>query len=616
MPRRRVEGQAIQRGSHDLWRKISEPGPGAHYRGYVRFSHEAGHFGLTTEGQKDAIRAYGEARGWICDGFDEEPARSAKYEEIEQRPVFRRHIEAAERGAFAISLCYMNDRWARNKVVAYVSLSKLRRAGVWWATTDGRWNIDRIEEDGWDVAYSVDVTMNAAYSRKVSEKTRIGKNTRASLGYHNGDVMYGYARPQDPPKPADAPYNWKPPRQPLLPHAEHFTRLQQMGEWAAMGLSDQQIADAATARGWLTQTRKAIGTKRKFTGYDAEGQPTFTHDIIGPRPFTKDTIRAILIRPFPREYAPGCGKGTIIAPDGTRVMGQHPAAWPWEMWHRMDEARGQRRGSRGQERAERAWPFSGVIVCAACGNRLRAKHNARSHGYYADDAERVRKIAPCPNGSGKRAVRADMVDQQFADLLTHPMPADWRKRIAALYAEQTSTTDWGSVEMRRRALEGEKERVKFQHQHGLIADSDLLRERDRIQQALDALPELGREAERTAVSLEAGETLAAIADYWHAATDDERVRMVRALLQPEGLRYDLARQAIAAIAPRPAFLPVLTLALPVDEWMERDEAPGVLWRITLPEPPAKRNPTELARERQRRRRARLREQQRQERQVG
>jgi DNA invertase Pin-like site-specific DNA recombinase len=106
MPRRYIEGHERRR-EHDLWRKVGEPGPGAHCRGYVRFSHEAGHFGLTTEGQKDHIRAYVEARQWILDGFDVEPARSAKYEDIEERPVFAQHLQAAERGEFQVSLCYL-----------------------------------------------------------------------------------------------------------------------------------------------------------------------------------------------------------------------------------------------------------------------------------------------------------------------------------------------------------------------------------------------------------------------------------------------------------------------------------------------------------------------------
>src|SRR5262245_29506526 len=137
-------------GSDDLWRKIGEPPAGARYRGYLRFSHEAGHYGLTTQNQREHIHAFAEVRGWICDGWDAEPATTAKHEEIERRPALRRHLEALEQLAEArgpsepapISLSYMADRWARNKIVAYVSLSRLRRSGVWWATTDGRWTID------------------------------------------------------------------------------------------------------------------------------------------------------------------------------------------------------------------------------------------------------------------------------------------------------------------------------------------------------------------------------------------------------------------------------------------------------------------------------------------
>jgi hypothetical protein len=441
MPRRYIEGQPRRR-EDDLWRKVGEPGPGAHCRGYIRFSHEAGHFGLTIEGQKQEVQAFAAARRWIVDGFDIEPARSAKYEDIAERPVFAQHLQAAERGEFQVSLCYMNDRWARNKVVAYVSLSRLRKAGVWWATTDGKWDIDRIEEDGWDVAYTIDVTLNAAYSRKTSEKTRIDKHTRAALGFHNGDISYGYQPPDYPSKPPHAPSTWKPPRLPAQPHPQNFPRLQQIGAWLAAGTSDAEVAARCNALGWTTQTPKAVGPARKRLGTTEDGSPRFVHEHIGPRPFSKDTIRAMRLRWFQREYALGSGKGTIWTTDGQRMEGQHVAVWSWELWHRIDEATAERRGSRGQQRGTRGtpeehrWLFSGIVLCAACGNRLRADGNytrsGRHYGYYRDEA--AARGLSCSEG-GRLAVREDVLEQQFYDLLAHyRLPADFRGRIAEVYA--------------------------------------------------------------------------------------------------------------------------------------------------------------------------------------
>lgn len=440
MPRRYIEGKERRRDD-DLWRKVGEPGPGAHCRGYVRFSHEAGHFGLTIEGQKEHMLADVAAHQWILDGFDVEPARSAKFEEIEDRPVFAQHLQAAERGEFQVSLCYMNGRWARNNVVAYVSLSRLRRAGIWWATTDGKWNIDRIEEDGWDIAYTIDVTQNAAYSRKTSEKTRIGKRTRAVLGFHNGDISYGYEAPEYPPRPQHAPSTWRPPRLPAHPHPQNFSRLQQIGEWLAAGTSDAEVAARCNAQGWQTQTTKAVGPARKRLGASEDGSPRFVHEHVGARAFSKDTIRAIRLQWYHREYEQGSGKGTVWTTDGQRLIGLHVAAWSWDLWHRIDEATAARRGSRGQQRGEsgtreeHTWLFSGIVVCDACGNRLRADGNytpsGRHYGYYRDEA--ATRGLVCAEG-GRLAVREDLLEQQFYELLTqYRLPSDFRRRIAQAY---------------------------------------------------------------------------------------------------------------------------------------------------------------------------------------
>lgn len=578
MPRRYIEGQARRR-ENDLWRKVGEPGPGTHCRGYIRFSNEAGHFGLTIEGQKEEVRRFAEPRQWIVDGFDVEPARSAKYEDIEERPVFAQHLQAAERGEFQVSLCYMNDRWARNKVVAYVSLSRMRKAGIWWATTDGKWDIDRIEEDGWDIAYTIDVTQNAAYSRKTSEKTRIGKRTRAALGFHNGDISYGYQAPDYPPRPPHAPSTWKPPRMPAQPHSQNFVRLKQIGEWLAEGASDGDVALRCNALDWRTQTAKAVGPARKQIGMMEEGSPRIVHEHVGPRPFSKDTIRAIRLRWYHREFAPDTGKGTIWTTDGQRLMGQHVAAWNWELWHRIDEAVAVRRGSRDQQRGKRGlpeehlWLFSGTVVCATCGNRLRADGNytrsGKHYGYYRDEAQ-ARGLT-CSEG-GRMAVREEVLEQQFYELLErYRLPEDFRQRIAEVYAKDTTDGRNDPTPSRRHALESELERVKFQHQHGLLSDGDLLREVRRIRAAIEILPETPLEQTPLARSVEAAETLDALVGYWAEATRQERMEFVHLFVLPEGLFYDLRRQRVAAIQPRPAFLRPLQLALM--GWREQD---GVL----------------------------------------
>ena len=73
--------------------------------------------------------------------------------------------------------------------------------------------------------------------------------------------------------------------------------------------------------------------------------------------------------------------------------------------------------------------------------------------------------------------------------------------------------------------------------------------------------------------MEAGEHLSAMAALWDAATVEERYEMVTIILEPGGLYYDLENKIIAALKPRPAFLPLMRL---IEGFIEYKEATGTL----------------------------------------
>src|SRR5215471_4428653 len=73
--------------------------------------------------------------------------------------------------------------------------------------------------------------------------------------------------------------------------------------------------------------------------------------------------------------------------------------------------------------------------------------------------------------------------------------------------------------------------------------------------------------------ISAGERIPGMTALWDEATPEERRDMVMLLLEPGGLYYDLELKTIAALKPRPAFLPVLRMLTGVVEY---DEVRGVL----------------------------------------
>ncbi|EFH89840.1 hypothetical protein [Ktedonobacter racemifer] len=71
--------------------------------------------------------------------------------------------------------------------------------------------------------------------------------------------------------------------------------------------------------------------------------------------------------------------------------------------------------------------------------------------------------------------------------------------------------------------------------------------------------------------IDAGEHLPGMAALWDVATPEERYEMITILLEPEGLFYDTELKMIAALKPRPAFLPIFCLLQGVFEHKETSE---------------------------------------------
>lgn len=533
-----------------VYQMIGEPGPGAIAVGYVRYSMEL-QDPASIATQKRRIMEFAEKKEWKIVRWYEEPEQSAKYEEIEQRPIFSQLLNEA--GVhYQVVLCYMNNRWSRNVPVAYNSLTRLRRLRVWWATSDGLWDIDKVQQDGFDVAFAVDTQMNAAYVRQLSKRTIDGKEDRARDGYHNGWVSFGYLPPEYPKAPDGAPSTWRPPRMPVQPDPVNFPALVRIGELVALGWADAAIADELDD--YISRTSR-----------------------FGERPLTKDTIAAIRRSWFPREFAPGCGHGTIDTPSGELVEGRHQAAWPYELWQRMVEVKAAQYRRPRKEAVRRPHEFSRIIVCAACRRPLRVTALGNDGVAYYKDTSLVRKL-PCSAG-GSLSVKSSAVLYQFEDLLRSVrLPPSWREAIAERYNSEAFQED--SVEHireRRAELEAEQKRLVSAFTKGYIAEDDLDSQMERIRAELFTLPitieQDAGEVMRARIS--AGETLEGMADYWAEAIPEERRDMIWSLLVAGGLIYDLECRAIVGLIPRPSVLPVLALGLEGSErWEQRG---GDLW---------------------------------------
>ncbi len=527
-----------------VYQTVGEPGPGSVVVGYVRYSSEL-QDPTSIVTQKRRITEFAEKKGWKIVKWYEEPEQSAKYEDVEQRPIFAELLNDAGI-RFQVVLCYMNSRWSRNVPVAFTSLTRLRRLRVWWATSDGLWDIDKVQQDGFNVAFAVDTQMNAGYVVQLSKRTIDGKEDRARDGYHNGSVSFGYLPPEYPKAPDGAPSTWRPPRMPVSPDPINFPALVRIGELAAQGWSDADIADEL--EGYISRTSR-----------------------FGERMLTRDTIAAIRRSWFPREFAPGSGHGTIDTPSGELVEGRHQAAWPYDLWQLMVEVKGGQYRRPSQDKQRQPHEFSRIIVCAACRRPLRV---ARGDGvpYYRDTSEE-RKLS-CA-ATGRIWIKSEIVLNQFGALLRSiKLPTAWRESVAKRSIEGTNQSgDVERIRRRRAELEAEQKRLVSVFTKGYMTEHDLDEQMEHIRSELFTLPvPVVRDTEEVVQSaITAGETLADMADYWSEATTEERRDIVWSLLVLEGLIYDLERRTIVGLLPRSGVLPVLALGLEgTGQWYQHE----------------------------------------------
>lgn len=500
--------------------------------GYVRRSSIMQRDNYSIEAQKRAIIEECARRNLPPPVFYEDDERSARGEQIAKRPAFKKLLEEAEAGRVQVIMVHTLDRWSRNVMVtlqsfrilsehqtAFVSLSE----HIDYSTPEGRLQLTIL------------AAFAAYFSDMLAKHTSKGKSERAAQGLYNGDVPFGYRRTGPKLPPEQDPKN--------------FPGLRLIGELRMNGVEAEKIADELNKAGYRT------GSKR-----------------FGNRLFTGDTVTAILRNVFYAAFAPGDDCGTVTYHD-ERHRGQHQAAFTFEEQIRA-VTQSMYRASGRSEPARRVYEFAGYIACAHCKLTLRCQgHSQTRHTYYRDGAK-TRRL-PCPLG-GALTVRVDLVREQFGELLKGlVLPENWREMIRRKIVELAGRAgaDTSTSEREKERLKLKRSRILKQHREGYIDDDEMHMELGAVELALCELESAEVDGVKLDEIIAAGERIPGVAALWEEATVEERREMVMVLLEPGGLYYDLEKKAIAAIKPRPAFLPLLRM---LDEVVEYDEVGGLL----------------------------------------
>lgn len=429
----------------------------------------------------------------------------------DKRPEFQRMIADAKAGRFVRIYVWKFDRFARNREDSAIYKGLLRRSGVQVVSvkepTDGESPASVMLEGMLEVVAEW-------YSADLRQKMTRAKRQRADLGLYNGDIPFGYRKSCGHHRctvkncAAGAP----------VPVAEEAAAVRSMYEQYATGqASFRDIADAVNAKGFRTRNKR----KSNIFG------------LVGPRPFTDDSVRDIVTNPF---Y-----KG-VVAYRGEVRPGQHEAIVALELWESCQRVRkNHTKRARTWQKSFRWYLLKGLARCADCGERLHST-TTRSRAYY--------RCAGAQRGVGchGRSVGATVIDEQVDALMRGlALPPAWQRHVLAA---------WGKLDERmKEARERDRAKAKLErlgkaYVDGTVTESEYLRMKRELEAQVAAYVE---PVERDVFA--AGRLLERMADLWNKMTVEEKSGVLGEMF--EAVVVDLREQRVLGPAPKPAFRALL-----------------------------------------------------------
>ena len=477
---------------------------------YHRVSSEEQVEGYSLDAQDRATRLYCEAHGWAITGEYRDEGKSARTDDLTKRPEFARMLADAEAGLIDVIVVHMLDRFARNLRVTLETLERLERQGVGFVSISE--NMDFTTAIG-RVILATLAAFAQYFSDNLSIETKKGKHERKAQGLYNGMLPFGVKKNSD-----GIP----------VPDPDSYPGLLLAFRLAAEGKSDKVVADALTAAGYRTTGNR------------------------GRNPFTKDTVRRILLNRF---YL-----GELPDAQGGWMPGAHDPVLDdalFEEARRTREANG--RNAAKVNRRHRRYSLSGLAVCGGCGGRLHF-HTERS-GRARVYCYQGRQSARC----GQRSAFLDGIEAQIAAYLgTFHLPDETVEQVVELYRRASDQHD--DAERRRREIAARLGRIKELYGWGDLTREAYQSERDRLDGEFAGLR---APADMATVLTRAAAFLRDLPAAWNAATPEQRNDLARLVFQS----VEIASDRVLAVVPQPDFAPFFVAHARNDEGRPVEAAP-------------------------------------------
>jgi DNA invertase Pin-like site-specific DNA recombinase len=441
--------------------------------------------------------------GWqIVEIYREEAQRGG----TDQRPKFRAMLADVEAHRLDILIVWNIDRFSReDDSERHYKFLRQHRVRLVSLTQ----HLDEETASGW-LTRRIQADFAAYYSKDLSEKYQRGKKGRVVRGRSNGDLHFGYCRDPLTKRDSPDPYDG-------IGATLAFT------EYATGKYSDLEIAALLNQRGYRTLNKR------------------------GRRLFSKDTVRYML----QDKYYLG-----LVAYKGEWFPGEHSPLTDQATFDKCQAVRaGRRSKADSSNHATRIYPLSGVLHCRECELRYRGTNHQIYGRRYYQPAKQL-GIA-C---SQTTTVSAEHVESQVLEILSGiRIPADWRSEIERMVKLQTAVADQPPA-AQADLLERQR-RLKNLYLAGDLTDAEYLSEKKKIEQALATVAPPPAPDTSAADYAAALETLNNFGQLYALADDEQRKRLMQAVLA----KAFLFQNEVAAIQPQPIFHALIVSACGPDE---------------------------------------------------
>ena len=494
---------------------------------YLRVSDISQVEGHSLDAQERLFRELCKNRSWEAVRIYREEGRSAHFDAIARRPIFRQLLDDAAKQEFDIVIVHTLDRWSRNLRVTLESLKTLSKYNVGLVSITE--NIDYSSPQG-KLFTQMLGSFAEYFSDSLGTHVKKGLDQRAFEGKHTGGIPFGYEscwidgekgeriRRCDPEHPGG-----------IHIHKKEGPAITELFRQYATGAATLSIL--AT---WLNEN--GFRTRNMHCLPDANGQVSS-----GPRLFTTASVRGILHNPF---YM---GKVTHA---GKILPGIHEAVIGPDIFETVQTTlkKNSGRSETLSIKPKRQYLLKGIVRCAYCGLPMSSQTYNSGSSYYREH-KTSRSSGACMEGG---SVTCPNIDNQIDKLVCAiELGPEWLEEVLSIISLKDEVA---RVKKDRLAVIEKQRRLAKTFVDGLFPDEEYHRQKKLLEMELESLVVPAANAAE-----EAGNLIMNLKKLWAEANLEERRKLLLTML--DAVYVDTKKtKSIIAIRPKPPFKPVFQVA--------------------------------------------------------